>query len=134
MRAALTSSAGFIAPEAEREKGAVTAATQDLDLECPFFSGAPALPVAPTASSTGASPTSRECAREVPAEDRELSTVKLWPAAGSSSFICSAGACLPALAPFRPSSVQHRHAQVQAVIAKHSNMRHPGSEVAERKL
>ena len=31
--AILTSSAGFMAPEAEREKGAVTAATQDRDLE-----------------------------------------------------------------------------------------------------
>lgn len=123
MGAALTSSVGFIAPEAEREKGAVTAATQDRDLECPFFSGGPALPVAPAASSAGASPTSRECAREVAAEERELSTVKLWLAAGSSSLACSACAGLPALAPLRRSSIQHSLAQIQLASAMYSNMR-----------
>ncbi len=69
VRAVLTSSAGFMAPEAEREKGAVTAATQDRDLECPFFSGGPALAPAPASRAGGPSPTSRECAREVAAEE-----------------------------------------------------------------
>ena len=111
MGAAFTSSAGFITPEAEREKGAMAAATQDLDLECPFFSGGPALPAAP-ASAAGASPTSRECVRDVAAEEWELSTVKLRLVAESSSLACSACACLPALTPFRFSSAWHRLAQV----------------------
>ena len=116
LTAALASSAGFIAPETERENGAVTAATQDRDRECPFFSGGPALPAAAAsrggallatpASRAGASPASRECAREVAAEDSELSMVKLRLVAESSSRACSAGACLAGLAAFRLSSVK----------------------------
>ncbi len=97
MQAALTSSDGLSAPEAEREKGAVTAATHDRDLECPFFSTGPALPGAPASGPIGGSPASKECARGVVAEDGELSTAKPWLSSAS----------LAAVAPFRLSSAQH---------------------------
>ena len=84
----LTSSEGFSTPEADLEKGAIAAATQERDRECPFLSaGGPLAPGCPSGAPSLGSPASKDCAREVVTEEREPSAVKLWwPLMASSSL------------------------------------------------